>query len=261
LKGEDPLIERAAVKLLEPEELKVFAKLPEDAINTNIQDSFVKKTFPRSLISPSAENHLISELKSKSFRGWPEETKGQLKLTEDGSVKTFELETQPNVNLRLVVAGENERKLTLKIVDKLPEEPRAQLANASLAYFAPRGLGDDTWSGDAKKQVQIRRRFMLLGQTLDSMRVWDIRQVIRALRDRYPSAELRVEGTGVQGVNLLYAALYEPGVVGATFADLPASHQQGPDYLNVLRVLDIPVALKIAEARFPVQIQGLAAGK
>jgi hypothetical protein len=29
LKGEDPLIERAAVKLLQPEELKVFATLPQ----------------------------------------------------------------------------------------------------------------------------------------------------------------------------------------------------------------------------------------
>ena len=115
--------------------------------------------------------------------------------------------------------------------------------------------------GDAKKQTQIRRRFMLLGQTLDSMRVWDIRQAIRALRAKYPSAELRVEGRGTQAVNLLYASLFEPGIAGMTLSDLPASHQEGPDYLNVLRVMDIPVALKIAEGRFPDEAQGNGAGK
>jgi dienelactone hydrolase len=260
LKGEDPLIERAAVKLLDPEELRVFAKLPSDAINTNIHDTFVAKASASA--STSDQKRLLGELKDKSFGGWPEQTtKPRLELIEDGGAKTFALETQPNVSLRLVVTGGNDRKITLRVVDKFPEDAGHQSANVSLAYFAPRGLGADVWSGDAKKQVQIRRRFMLLGQTVDSMRVWDIRQAIRALRDRYPSAELRVEGTGTQAVNLLYAALYEPGIAGATFADLPASHQQGPDYLNILRVLDIPIALKIAESKFPVVIQGLAAGK
>lgn len=259
LKGEDPLIERAAVKMLQPEELRVFAKLPADAVNTNIHDSFATKA-PAN-VSASEYKRLLNDLREKSFRGWPQEATPSLELRENGAMQTFELETQANVRLRVAVAGKNERKLTLKIVDTIPAQPNANGADSSVAYFAPRGLGDDQWSGDAKKQVQIRRRFMLLGQTLDSMRVWDIRQAIRALRDRYPSAELRVEGNGVQGVNLLYAALYEPGIAGASFADLPASHQQGPDYLNVLRVMDIPVALKIAESRFPVMVQGLAAGK
>jgi len=91
--------------------------------------------------------------------------------------------------------------------------------------------------------------------------VWDIRQAIRALKSRYPSAELRVEGRGTQAVNLLYASLFESGIAGMVLHDLPTSHQQGPDYLNVLRVMDIPVALKIAEGRFPVHVQGAAAGK
>jgi hypothetical protein len=70
-----------------------------------------------------------------------------------------------------------------------------------------------------------------------------------------------VEGRGTQAVNLLYASLFEPGISGMILSDLPTSHQQGPDYLNVLRVMDIPVALKIAESRFPVQVQALSGGK
>lgn len=276
LKGEDPLIERAAVKLLQPEELKVFAKLPSDAINTNIHETFVARARVPANISASEHERLLKELKDKSFAGWPETRRSAVaealtvSRVENLSVEKCSLRSQDNVELGLYVASLSRRpeKLTLSIVDKMPEvaslaspEEKEKLKLSSYAYFAPRGLGDDVWTGDAKKQVQIRRRFMLLGQTLESMRVWDIRQAIRALRDRYPAAELRVEGSGVQGVNLLYAALYEPGIAGATFGDLPASHQQAPDYLNVLRVMDIPVALKIAESRFPVVMQGLAAGK
>src|SRR5206468_4080514 len=51
--------------------------------------------------------------------------------------------------------------------------------NVTLAFFAPRGVGLTAWSGDEKKRTQIRRRFMLLGQTLDGLRVWDIRRAVQ----------------------------------------------------------------------------------
>ena len=264
LKGEDPLIERAAVKLLQPEELKVFAKLPSDSINTNIHHTFVPLAKAPADISAGEHASLLGALKSKCFAGWPEQAL-HAKLTSIGNKQeqTFTLKTQPNVILRLALNSSDEApaKITLFVSDSLPSAPIALRAGSAIAHFSPRGLGDDTWTGDAKKQVQIRRRFMLLGQTLDSMRVWDIRQAIRALKAKYPSAELHLEGTGAQGVNLLYASLFENGISGMVLHDLPASHQQGPDYLNVLRIMDIPVALKIAESRFPVQVQGLAAGK
>jgi dienelactone hydrolase len=276
LKGEDPLIERPAVKLLEPEELKVFATLPSDAINTNIQDSFVAKASVAANVSPGEHEKLLLELRGKSFAAWPQ--KVQPAIAEgligsrigDVSLDKCNLATQPNVELPLHIASRDKqpRRITLSVVEKFPEatalttaEWQTRLKGSAYAFFAPRGLGEDTWTGDPKKQVQIRRRFMLLGETLESMRVWDIREAIQALHKRYPSAELRVEGSGPQGVNLLYAALFESGIAGAAFSDLPLSHQQGPDYLNVLRVMDIPVALKIAESRFPVTVQGLAAGK
>ena len=40
LKGKDPLIETAAVKLFKPEELKVFKELPDDERNTKIQETW-----------------------------------------------------------------------------------------------------------------------------------------------------------------------------------------------------------------------------
>jgi hypothetical protein len=42
-------------------------------------------------------------------------------------------------------------------------------------------VGLTAWSGGETRLTKIRRRFMLLGQTLDGMRVWDIRCAVQAL--------------------------------------------------------------------------------
>src|SRR4051812_11924168 len=52
----------------------------------------------------------------------------------------------------------------------------------AMVFFPPRGLGPMAWETNGTKQTHIRRRFMLLGQTLDSMRVWDVRRAIQTLR-------------------------------------------------------------------------------
>ena len=40
------------------------------------------------------------------------------------------------------------------------------------AWFAPRGVGPTQWNREERHHTHIRRRFMLLGETLDSMRVF-----------------------------------------------------------------------------------------
>ena len=97
----------------------------------------------------------------------------------------------------------------------------------------------------AKTVTQVRRRYMLLGQTLDSMRVWDIRCAASALTGlaECKDAPLCLRAKGQMGVNAAYAALFEPAIQHLELEALPASHQQGPDYLNVLRVWDIPQVL------------------
>jgi dienelactone hydrolase len=131
---------------------------------------------------------------------------------------------------------------------------RVQTAGA-LAFVAPRGVGPTAWSGDEKRHTQIRRRFMLLGQTLDGMRVWDIRRAVQALRNALgpeaPAVTLR--GRGAMAVNALYATLFEPAVKRLELTRPPASHRIGPDYLNVLKILDIPQALDLARAQAEVQ--------
>jgi dienelactone hydrolase len=116
------------------------------------------------------------------------------------------------------------------------------------AYLAPRGIGLTAWDSSPKKRIQIRRRFMLLGQTLDSMRVWDIRRGMLALRnvDGIEKLPLGLQGKRQMAVNALYASLFEQNIARLDLWELPKSHQDGPDYLNVLRFLDIPEALAMA---------------
>jgi hypothetical protein len=48
-------------------------------------------------------------------------------------------------------------------------------------------------------------------------------------------------------VNTLYAALFEPNVRKLELTNLPKSHLEGPDYLGVLKLCDLP-QVRTAEA-------------
>jgi hypothetical protein len=131
-----------------------------------------------------------------------------------------------------------------------------QTNKVALAFVSPRGIGLTAWNRDAKKQAQIRRRFMLLGQTLDGMRVWDIRRAAQAARAVKGSGDMPVtlQAQGLMAVDALYASLFEPNIAGLDLWGLPASHTEGPDYLNVLRILDLPETLAMARDRGQVHL-------
>jgi dienelactone hydrolase len=124
------------------------------------------------------------------------------------------------------------------------------------AYIPLRGMGPSAWNANDKKQTHIRRRFMLLGQTLDSMRVWDVRRAIQSLR--------RVEGLGEVPITLigrnetaaiaLYAALFEPSIESVELETLPHTHRDGADFLNVQRFLDVPQVIAMVAEKSHVVI-------
>lgn len=311
LKTEDPPIEKAAVKLFQPEQLKVYAELPADQVNTRIHETFVLTAAAPRVPASAAEwkarrEAVLAALRGKSFRGWPAESLSPAKVIERFAVDrgglhlaAYDFESQENVPPRLFVAhraGLDRPELAvLNVLDGkgwsewlagmrpafepelssgltgdpsvLPnsdEKAHAELVRMFeknrwvMAYVVPRGMGPTAWGGDAKKQVQLRRRFMLLGQTLDGMRVWDTRQAARVLRTLpvMKEAPLWLQGEGDQAVTALYAALFEPGIARVDLWSLPATHMQGPDFLNVLRVLDVPETVALVGERTRVRIYG-----
>src|SRR5262249_26021073 len=101
----------------------------------------------------------------------------------------------------------------------------------AFALVAPRGIGPTRWSDteiiDGQTlPKQVRRRFALLGQTLDGQRVWDVRRGLAVLRDLpyVKGVPVWLQGkAGMAGV-ALYAALFEPDIARLDLWNLPASH-------------------------------------
>ena len=128
--------------------------------------------------------------------------------------------------------------------------------NWAMVWLAPRGIGPTAWDQSERKQIQHRRRFLLLGQTLDGMRVWDVRRGIQALRADSGMQEvpLWLQSEGIMAGVTLYASLMEPDITRLDLYSLPVSHRNGPFLLNVRRFLDLPQTLAIAAERSQVVV-------
>ncbi len=124
----------------------------------------------------------------------------------------------------------------------------------AMAYVAPRGVGPTAWDQSERKQTQHRRRFYLLGQSLDGMRVWDVRRAAQALRtlDGVKDAPLWLQSWRQMAGVTLYASLFEPDVKRLDLYDLPRTHREGPYLMNVNRYLDLPEAVAMAAERSQV---------
>ena len=206
-------------------------------------------------------------------------------------LSAYDFTSQPNVRLRLYLAcsaGLNKSEaVTLNVLDEkgwskwlasmrigfenelsdqqLPESDKNAFksfrerlinSNQAVAYIAPRGIGPDAWNDDERKQVQIRRRFMMLGQTADGMRVWDVRRAIQAIRtfESIKEAPLTLTGRDKMSGIALYASLFEPDITRLYLSHLPETHRDGPTILNVMRYLDIPQAVAMAAERSLVRL-------
>jgi dienelactone hydrolase len=322
LKNDDRLVETAAVRIFEPEQLKVFAELPEVSLNATIQETFVpaapSAVVPETLLDwERARDAWLAALREKTFGGWPENpgplsVRPTLTVARSGvRLRAFEFSSQTGVKLRLFVAqrsgGRKPRRVQFTVLDQsawlawehvmkaaFAEELKAldtdsegdghlregdgpegadagrwvQLrewlvtGDTAIVWMAPRGIGRRAWTMREPKWTHIRRRFALLGQTLDGMRVWDVIRGVGATRSVQGLEELPVEvrAAGDMGVNALMAALFEPGVAELELTGLPASFRDGPDYLSVLRIFEIPQAVAIAAERRRVRLREAAAG-
>ncbi len=305
-------VEMTAVKFFEPKQLRVFEELPKDEITTKIQESFTTVApAPTTPESPSdwatKRDTLLSQLRSKVFGGWPEETtatpeslnlQGILNVARDGvQLTSWDFTSEHDVTLRLYLAhraGLSVNDLDLVVLNSLDDEGwakwlgtmqvafstdfTADLAQTvtkatpedwesekkmyasqkwGMAWIAPRGVGPTAFDQTSKKQIHNRRRYQLLGQTLEGMQVWDIRRAVQALRLGMNGSKkpLWLQGERRQTGLVLYASLFEPDIARLDLWYLPKSHQPaGPDFLNVLRVLDIPEAVALAAERSKVRL-------
>jgi hypothetical protein len=75
-------------------------------------------------------------------------------------------------------------------------------------------------------------------------------------RAEHPNRKWRVIGeSGQPGILVAYAALVDPTIDEIVVINPPTSHRDGPHFLGVLRILDIPDALGLLAPR-PLTIYG-----
>ncbi len=304
LKGIDRPIDNVATKFFQPEQLKVFDKLPADELNTKIDETFVAAA-PTPV--PPADKEAwekqrdgwLQQLGDKVFRGWPVsgsplDLKEAFNVEADGvRLRAFDFVSQQGITLRLYVAqrakldqaelvvvnpldaiGWTEFLATYRpaFAEQLKGEAPDSESRATgewpstkkmfesfpwaMAYVAPRGIGPTAWDQSAKKQTQHRRRFYLLGQTLEEMQAWDIRRAIQATRAVTGLADtpLWLQGHRQMAALSVYAAIFEPNIKRIDLHEMPASHRDGPALFNVLRVFDLPQAVTLAAERSQVVI-------
>ena len=280
LKGEETLIENAAVKLFSPEQLKVFATLPGDAVNAKIHETFVetaKLTVPKSNEDWSkGRDEWLAGLRAKSFPSL---------ARTDVSAATFVFNPvnghhqwrfqASGANMFVATRADEKAERVILTAEFQKMGGRRELHTGGAWHgriFFPRLdtndlanpkrlISDKSERPDlaalARKEVQLRRRHMLLGETVDAVRVADLVRAIRAVRasEAFGKLPLRLEAEGDMAVNALYASLFAP-VDELVLTHLPKSHASGPDYLNVLRILDIPQAVAMASERCRVELRG-----
>jgi len=239
-----------AEKVFEPHELKVFDSIPENEMVTRVDESFVPAAAAPN--PPETEDEWrpmrdrwLAELRRQCLRGWPEA--GNPVIGGD------RIRTQEHVRcaIRLPESADR-RRLVLRVLGEGERPPE----DSDTAVFAPRGVPAGEWPADPRKRTHIRRRFALVGQTLDGMRAWDIVQAVRALRSSGWGADsLTIEADGVMAGNVLYASLFfdEPPQ-RLVLRNPPTSHRDGPIFLNVLKLLDLPQALAMAAERGPLEL-------
>lgn len=246
----------------------------------------------------------MAGLRKQTFAAWPAEggavePKLLSRRVKDGiELLTYEVMSQEHVPVRVMVAVPADLERPDRVVIHVTHEDRWRGAGpffqpdgsdrwalirqdggpaepvtyaeilkqgrAADVCVAVRGVGPTAWTGDERRQTHVRRRFWLLGESLDGMRVWDVRRAIAAVRsiDRFGASPLWLNGHGqrMSGV-ALYTALFTPGVTRLGLSDLSATHDMlagGPDLLNVLKVLDVPAAVAMAAERSEVRIHPAA---
>jgi dienelactone hydrolase len=203
--------------------LRVFAEdkdIPADQRNTKIDESFVtlaKPTVPTPEKFVAWKTDIITRLTVAGVIDLP---KAAIPL-----VKQKPLPSEANGRLTYVVLNPTD-----DFSKGLPAW--AEGATRPQLFQPPTG-----WTLKSPPNT-VERSLALRGMTVDSLRV---AALVRAIEEQ--NDPVRVIAKGDAAVIAAYAALFCPKIEALTLIDPPASHHDGPKFLGVLKICDIPEAL------------------
>lgn len=257
-----------------PEKLRVFptdADLPADQLNTKIDEHFV----PLAKVAPPEagkfeewKKPLLAELRRVSFGYFPKEIPAATQIKdEDDPFEDCVLQVEGRIRIQLPFHGEtfpkDPKSLLLVVlnedeVGKLPGwVAKIATEDQTVLCCEPRGIGMTKWTRKNGPNY-VERSHALLGGTVDSGRVYDVIAASKYFSEyfrREPRLTVHVAGKGPAGLIAAYAAVLTPEISSVTLVSPPASHMDpaAPQFLNVLRVCDVPESLGLLAPR-PLRI-------
>lgn len=271
LKGDPKAkVEDTEFAVIPGKDLRVFPEdkdLPKDSVNDQIDQTFVPvadvKLPAKAEDFPAWKAALMKQLRERCFRDLPEKVPaahGPVRRfldswyeADDGAgfkATVHLLKVQPRI---AVVAPQ-----LVVVLNDRDDQPTVVKAFAGLGDWngvaiSPRGVGEFAWTRKNPPNT-FERSFPLVGTTADAGRVRDVAGYLASLpKDQ----RVRLCGTGNAGVIAAYAALLVPDKVAeVVLHDPPTTHDDGPHFLGVRRVLDIPDALGLLAPETTVTIIG-----
>lgn len=267
--------------------LPVNAPLPSESRNATIQQSFVARAAVPPVPADRAgwerlRDRWLDQVRTRVLAGWPSADEAGGIVVEHPFTNVVkagvrldasDLTVQPGVTVRVWMLGKPDRsadRADLNILDahdwdvrkglllafeaadgdptqdpNFPALKAAVDAGRRQLFLAPRGIGPSAWP--EAKDTHLRRRFLLLGQTLDGARVYDVRRALRAVMA--PDLPLWLVGAGDAAPLALWAAVFEPKVAGVILDQPPTDVERGPAFLNLSRILDMPQAVALLHPR------------
>jgi hypothetical protein len=271
LKGDAGEVKDADFPTIDGKELRVFPEdkdLPKDAINARADEVFVPKAEVKLPAKPEDfqawKAGLVKQLREKSFRPFPERIPAASDAMRNqglfasggrargaGYTERFDVaddQTKPIERIRVgwvyvisLKEWQADDPGSVVVMTNWQASPpwleKLRLTGPK-TYLLPRG----GWERKNPPNT-VERSLALLGRTADQGRVWDVAATVREFAERNKERPYRVVGRGTDGIIAAYAALFEPSIKEVVIVDPPASHRDGPHFLNVERVLDLPTAL------------------
>jgi dienelactone hydrolase len=251
---------------IEPKKLRVFpedADIPKDQLNTTIDEQFV----PVAHVGiPGAEKFdewkeaLSAELRRVVFHSLPDRVPAaRLKKQETPAVATLETEAGITVRLEKMPDPANAaapNRIVLFVQNAGKEDPlpawldKARSPGDRVYRCEPRGIGETRWTVKNPPNA-ITRSHVLLGRTVDTGRVHDVIAAASYLRSANKDLPIHVTGEGPGAILAGYAALYESEIAGVMAHHPPLTHMDpaAPQFLNILRVADVPELLGLVAPR------------
>jgi hypothetical protein len=222
------------------------ADVPTDEINTTIDEHFVpmaRLPLPAAGGFDGWKNDILSEMARVTFRDLP----WNAATVPAPWTDVLSLDVEPGITIRMRALRPGHGSPLLVVANRAESAPAEWLTkmrgDQPVYLLSPRGTGETRWTRRNPPNY-VERSLVLLGRTVDSGRVRDVAAAAAYLRATL-GTPVHVAGEGAAGIIAAYAGLFEPAIERVTVIQPPVSHMEpgAPQFLNILRICDIPDAL------------------